>query len=125
MTYKRAYLNLISRMNEEGVWVYDTQLHGPGIAFRVGKNAELICIDGKMPWKNRFFVITHEVGHLFYLSGAGFERRKKIGTEIQANKTAIKLLNCFKKSNKLLFEYARFYNRFNKGPKKNSFLLNF
>jgi len=125
MTYKQAYLSLIRQMNEVGVWVYDTKIHGPGIAFRMFKKTELICIDGKMPWKNRLFVMIHEIGHLFYLNQTGFKKRKNVGTEIQANKVAIKLLKMFKKNNKLLFEYAKLYNSFNRGSKRNSFLLKF
>lgn len=125
MTYKKAYLNLIHQMNQTHVWVYDTKIHGPGIAFRMPEKAELICIDGRMSWKNRLFIMAHEVGHLFYLTQSGLKRRKNVGTEFQANKTAIKLLKIFKQNNKLLVEYAKLYNRFNRGSKKNSFLLNF
>lgn len=129
INYKTAYLELIGHLNEKNVWVYDTQIHGPGMAFdlRKGGTRRLIGIDGKMSYKKRLFVLMHEVGHFFWFSTVKqrLNFRKGIGSEQAANRTAIRLIKTLtgKDRASLHLEYARFYNSMNKGNQRNSFIL--
>jgi Zn-dependent peptidase ImmA (M78 family) len=125
--YEIAYHQIFKFLINENIIVYDTAIHGPGLAIdlRHGGPKRLVCIDGKLPWKNRLFVILHEVGHLFYFKGIKFKPRKTPASEVQANITAIKLLHSLSNlpAKNIHLDYARYYNKIAKVPDHDKFIL--
>lgn len=121
---KKLYLEMVGEMLSCGVFVYDTKLHGVGMAFNFGasSNQKLICIDGSIGWKRRLFVLFHEIGHLFYLDRNGhLIPRKANSSELNANKMAVKLLDEFLPE--LAHEYASYYNHVNRKNRRAKFFL--
>jgi len=52
-----------------------------------------VCIKPSMSYKQKYFVLAHEAGHLFYMKkGKMFNWSKKARTEKQANFFALQLL---------------------------------
>lgn len=127
LTYEQAYLQIFDHVLKHNVLIYDTAIHGPGVSIdlRYGGPRRLICVDGKLSWKKRLFVMLHEIGHLFYYSKLKLKFRRRAGSEIQANRTAIKLLKIFSEEDnrRICLEYAKYYNSMLKGSARNKFLI--
>ncbi len=125
INFKLAYLEAFNHVQLLGILVYDTKIHGPGMAFdlRFGGSKRIICIDGSLSYKKRLFVLLHEIGHLFYLEKLQLKPRKATGSEKQANKTVVRLLGILHKKHqkRLANEFARYYNSMAKGTHRARF----
>lgn len=121
---KKFYLEMLSEMLGCGVFVYDSSIHGVGMAFNFGasNHKRLICVDGSISWKNKMFVLLHEIGHLFYIDINGNLRYRRTNAgELGANRTAVKLLD--EVFPELIEEYASYYNKMNKSKPRKKFVV--
>ena len=123
--WRSIYFDIMATMNHLGVFVYDSSLHGPGLAILLKRNRIVgtICINGSLSMKSKVFVLLHEVGHLTKLVKKKLKIRKKPSSEKAANKFAIMMMREMKLERKYLIQYAHMYNRYNKGSKRNEFVL--
>ena len=126
----QLYVSLMDLVQQYPVLVVDTLFYGPGMAMdlvniRSRKIKRLIIIDKGNTWKNRFFILLHEVGHVFYLKkDNSLKLRKSLSTEKQANNTAIKILDLVEEHHdmSLAKEFVDFYNKLNKGTRRAKFI---
>jgi len=95
MDYRELYRNLAQELSNLNCAVYDPNHWGH--SFRAKRNVDFIVIRNDLTYKEKFFVLAHEAGHLFYMKkGNMFNRSRKIRTEDQANWFALRLLKFYK-----------------------------
>lgn len=120
---KDLYLDLAEVLISAKVPLWDTDLHGPGVVISVVKLKYVVVLGGNRTWKSRIFTMAHEMGHIFYMYEKNGKSRLKlrsgVSSEREANLTACKILDVV--DPKLKVEYARFYNKLNKGSKRKKF----
>lgn len=114
MSYKSLYKYLAYDMEELDVDVCDHDFWG--YCSQTKDTRGVIIIKSKMNYKEKYFTLCHEVGHLFYMKkGQQFTWSKKPRTESQANWFAMQLL----KTKEIdIEEYKEFYNKALKAVKK-------
>jgi Zn-dependent peptidase ImmA (M78 family) len=92
MGYKQLYKELATSIDELRCAVYDYDFIG--FCNHTKKFRAFIYIDSKMSYKEKYFTLAHEAGHLFYMSGDNmFNWSKKIRSETKAHAYAVKLLD--------------------------------
>jgi Zn-dependent peptidase ImmA (M78 family) len=91
MKYKILYVELAELLTRLGCQVCDHDLLG--YCFQPGKSRGFIVIRPNMNYKEKYFILSHEAGHLFRLTKDKKLRwTAKIKTEEEANLFAVKLL---------------------------------
>lgn len=126
--YCQLYLDLRESIIDIGVFVYDTDIQSPGAAvdLRYGGPRRFIIICGKRSWRDRLFILLHEIGHMFKYSGGNLIPLARMNaSERRANLTAVKILDDLRKTFKinLLKSYAAFYNSMNKNSRRAKFFI--
>jgi Zn-dependent peptidase ImmA (M78 family) len=123
--WKSIYFDIMATMNHLGVFVYDSSLHGPGLAILLKRNRIVgsICINGSLAMKSKVFILLHEVGHLTKIVNKKLIIRKRPSSEQVANRFAIRMMREMRLERKYLIQYAHMYNRYNRGSKRNEFVV--
>lgn len=122
---KDLYQNLCEIMIEAKVAFWDTDLYGPGVAISMRKPRPryVVVIGGNRTWKQRVFVLVHEIGHIFYVKSCedlnGLALRKRPAKEEAANRTACKILDSVDVG--LKKEFAQMYNKLNRNTRRKRF----
>lgn len=120
MDYKSLYINLAELLTHLKVVVCDHDYLG--YCYQNNDNKGFIVINPKMTYKEKYFTLAHEAGHLFYMrKGNMFSWSKKPRTEEQANWFAIQLI---KMNGISSIDYCNHYSnaiRYNKKRKKSWF----
>jgi Zn-dependent peptidase ImmA (M78 family) len=107
MSYQSLYKDLARAMKDWDVEVCDHDFYGYCAQIKNVKG--VIFIKSSLSYKERYFVLCHEVGHLFYMKkDKPFNWSKKPRTEDQANWFAMQLL---KNNGVDVEEYKQFYNK--------------
>ncbi len=114
MKYKELYKELANHLTSLGCFVCDMDVLGH-CKHSVGNRA-FIFIKSSMTYKQKYFVLAHEAGHLFYIKGGQtFTWSKKGRSEDKANVFALHLLE----SNDIDGnEYNKFYKLAQKKVKR-------
>lgn len=114
MKYKELYRELANFLNDLGCFVCDIDVlghckHTNGIK-------AFIYIKSDLNYKEKYFVLAHEAGHLFSMKkGKKFAWSKKPRSEEEANQFALQLINL----NEIdCYEYRNFYDKAKKKFKK-------
>ena len=111
LKYKELYKELAQALTELKISVCDHDLGG-GYCFQTKSIRAFIVIDSKMNFKEKYFTLCHETGHLFYIRDKNeFVWSDYPRSEEEAHKFAIQML----KSNDIdSLEYYRFYGKVTK-----------
>lgn len=118
-----AYTLLLVAASVEGIVVFDTERDGPGVTLWLKKppsNNEkrfVIVVGHYKSLKKRLFVLAHELGHCTMFkrnkNGEGYLKlRKNPCGELEANKTAVRILN--ELDPRYPKQFADFYNHANR-----------
>jgi len=106
MNYKELYKELANDLTNLGCCICDHDFLG--YCCQVGSLKAFIFIKPSLSYKEKYFILAHESGHLFYMTkGKLFKRAKKNRTEEQANWFAIQLLRI---NGVEVYEYKNFYS---------------
>ena len=107
MSYKRLYIELACVLFNLGCSINDHDCLG--YCQYVDSNKAFIVINAGLNFKQKYFVLAHEAGHLFYMKkGNIFNWSIKPRTEKEANWFAIQLLRLNGIDSE---EYMKFYNK--------------
>lgn len=114
MDYKQLYLDLALILRDLKCFVHDHDFNGYALFTKDYK--AFIVINPKLTYKEKYFCLAHEVGHLFYMKkNSIFNWSNKPRSEEQANWFAIQLL---KRQNIDTKEYWDFYKKAETKAKK-------
>lgn len=114
MSYKELYKELSENLNSLNCEVCDYDF--PGYCGYTGKFKASIYISSSLNYQQKYFVLAHEAGHLFYMKkGSIFNWSKKYRTEEEANWFAVQLLRINDIGSD---EYWQFYNKIKKRKRK-------
>ena len=105
--YKGLYRDLAQVLRSYCCDVFDHDLLGYCIQVKDAK--AIIFISPTLTYKEKYFTLAHEAGHLFYMKkGKVFNWSKKPRTEEQANWFALQLFRLMEIENT---DYKNFYNK--------------
>lgn len=115
MKYKELYKELAQTLTDLRISICDHDLGG-GYCFQTKTIRAFIVIQSSLNFKDKYFVLAHEMGHLFYpKKGKELGWSKKPRSEEEAHQFALRLI----KFNDIdPYEYYRFYRRVTKRAKK-------
>jgi len=111
---RRAYMELAGAVELEGVPVVDASIvRGVCVDLPAGRNRRsrrAIVVGCASSWKERLFVLAHEVGHAFYVKRFGpLVARRRLAPEAWADRAGRVLVA--EHSEELAREYDRFVDR--------------
>ena len=107
MKYKELYKELAQTLTDLGCFVFDIDVFGH-CKHSKGSRA-FIFIKSSMTYQQKFYVLAHEAGHLFFMKkGQKLVWSTKGRSENKANRFALQLLNFNDIDSN---EYRVFYNR--------------
>lgn len=114
MKFKNLYKDLANLLTNLDCSVCDLDFRG--YCFQTKDIKALIVISPDMSYKEKYFTLAHEAGHLFYMKkGNAFNWSEKPRSEDQANWFALQLI----KHNEIeSYEYKKFYNKALRASKK-------
>jgi Zn-dependent peptidase ImmA (M78 family) len=114
MKYKDLYIGLAHALTYRGCEVCDYDYWG--YCAQTDGIRAFIVIKPKMKYKEKYLILVHETGHLFFLNNKkGLVWSNKTRNEDQANQFALKFLKMNKIDAK---EYNKFYKKAQKIAKK-------
>jgi len=115
LKYKDLYRELAQQLTELKISICDHDLGG-GYCFQTKSIRGFIVIKPDLSFKEKYFVLTHEAGHLFYMKkDQEFVWSKKPRSEEEAHSFALQLLKLNEIDN---FEYYKFYRKAVRSIKK-------
>ena len=113
MNYKTLYRDLAHVLTSLGCFICDIDVMGH--CKHIENSKAFIYIKPSMNYQQKFFVLAHEAGHLFYMKkGNCFNWSKKARSEEQANWFALQLLRLNGIDSE---EYMTFYGKAKKAIK--------
>lgn len=116
MSYKDLYAELAQILSSLRCSVNDHDCIG--YCQHSGSSRAFIFISPSLNFKQKYFVLAHEAGHLFYMKkGKVFNWATKPRTEDEANWFAVQLLRLNNISSN---EYRTFYNKTKKKKRRKS-----
>ncbi len=110
MNYKELYKELAQLLTSMRCCVCDHDFFG--YCYQIENFRAFIVIKAKMTYKEKYFTLIHEVGHLFYMNkGNILNWSKRVRTEKEANWFAFQILRI---NDIDVDDYKEFYNRANR-----------
>jgi Zn-dependent peptidase ImmA (M78 family) len=114
MNYKKLYIELAYTLTDLNCLVCDHDFWG--YCNQVDFLNAIIIIKPNMSYKEKYCILAHEAGHLFYMKKINkFNRSKKPRSEAEANEFALRLLEYNDIEEK---EYHNVYEKAKKRAKK-------
>ena len=87
--FKKIYLTLKLNLPEK-IYLIDTFPYG--FAVKGDFTSILVFINSLFSWKKMLFILTHEIGHFYYIKRGVLKESKNTARENLANKRAVLLL---------------------------------
>lgn len=106
MKYRELYIDLAETLTSLKCYVSDIDFWG--YCFQTKSVRAFIVVKPDMSYKEKFFCLSHETGHLFSMKKGKFVWARNPRTEEEANKFAMQLINS-KDIDPI--EYRKFYER--------------